>query len=453
MDPVCIIGAGPAGLCAAVALKARGLPFRILEKGPGIGGIWDIDRPDTPMYESAHFISSRTLSGFQDFPMPAEYPDYPRHDRILEYVRSYARHHDLERHVTFGADVTTVAPGPLTSGLPAQWAVEWAGGSGSFSAVIVATGVTWHPNLPEIPGQFGGEVRHSRSYRSPEEFRGRRVLIVGGGNSAVDIACDAARTADAAFISMRRGYHFVPKYVFGIPSDVFSHAGPRLPPWLEQRVFGFLLDRVLVGDLKRYGLPEPDHPVLTSHPIMNTQLLHHLGHGDITARPDVARLDGDAVVFADGARDEVDLVLLATGFRRAFPFLELPAPAGPAGPAPGSENPTAASRGSGSNLRPEDLFLMVLHRRLPTLAFMGLFETDGAAYGLFGRQAEVVARGLECLIQRGDRADAVRRHVSEARPEVRGARRYVDSPRHAWYVGDRIYGKQLDRFVRTLQQH
>jgi cation diffusion facilitator CzcD-associated flavoprotein CzcO len=448
MDPVCIIGAGPAGLSAAVALKARGLHFRILEAGPGIGGIWDMDRPDTPMYESAHFISSRTLSGFRDFPMPEDFPDYPRHDRILEYVRSYARHHDLERHVTFGAEVTRVRAKSGPAGSPSRWAVEWSGGSGTFSAVVAATGVTWHPNTPRLPGHFAGEIRHSKSYRAPEEFRGRRVLIVGGGNSAVDIACDAARTADAAFISIRRGYHFVPKYVFGVPSDVFSHAGPKLPAWLEQRVFGFLLDRLLVGDLTRYGLPKPDHPVLTSHPIMNTQLLHHLGHGDIAARPDVERLDGSGVVFLDGSREEVDLVLLATGYRRAFPFLELPvAPTGD-GPAPasGHQNPDSC-------IPPDDLFLTLLHRRFPTLAFMGVFETDGAAYDLFGRQAEVVARTLECVLPGGPSADAVRRAVAQARPELTGGRRYVDSPRHAWYVADRIYGKQLDRFLRTLKQH
>lgn len=460
MDPVCIIGAGPAGLAAAVALQARGIPFRILDAGGAPGGIWDVERDDTPMYASAHFISSKALSGFRGFPMPADYPDYPRHDRILAYVRDYARHHGLEAHATFGVRVTRARPvedgGAEGHGAAPAWEVEWvpahqaaAGADGDpdsgpptdrqgrFSALIVATGVTWHPNLPEIPGDFTGEMRHAVTYRSPDEFRGRRVLVVGGGNSAVDIACDAARNAAAAFISMRRGYHFVPKYVFGKPADVFAHGGPTLPAWLEQRVFGFLVNRVLVGDLTRYGLPRPDHPILTSHPIMNTQLLHHLGHGDIRARPDVARFQGSEVVFADGSREVVDLVILATGYRRRFPFLDLPPP--------GEQRPFTEAE-----IPPEDLYLTLAHRRFATLFLMGLFETDGAAYDLFGQQGEIVARSLEVLARGGEPAERLSRLRRESRPDLRGGRRYLDTPRHTYYVTDVMYRKAIRSLRRSM---
>lgn len=462
MDPVCIIGAGPAGLAAAVALKARGIPFRILDAGRAPGGIWDMARTDTPMYASAHFISSKTLSGFRDFPMPAAYPDYPRHDRILAYVRAYARRHGLEAHASFGVRVTRARPleggaAGGDGGAPA-WEVAWvpaepssgvedeapslnrspgATSSARFSALVVATGVTWYPNVPEIPGEFAGEIRHSVTYRSPDEFRGKRVLIVGGGNSAVDIACDAARAAEAAFISLRRGYHFVPKYVFGKPADVFAHAGPPLPAWLEQRVFGFLVNRVLVGDLTRYGLPRPDHPILTSHPIMNTQLLHHLGHGDIRARPDVARFEGRDAVFADGTREAVDLVLLATGYRRRFPFLDLRLP--------GEKRPFREEE-----IPPEDLYLTLMHRRFGTLFLAGIFETDGAAYDLFGQQGELVARSLETMAGGGEPAERLARLRREAHPDLRGGRRYLDTPRHTWYVTDVRYRKAIRRLHRAM---
>lgn len=435
--PVCIVGAGPAGLSAAVALKRRGISFRILDAGLRPGGIWDMGREDTPMYESAHFISSKTLSGFSDFPMPDAYADYPRHDRIQAYIEAYAEHHDLAAHIEFGATVTRAEPLEGDA-----WTVTWTRadrgqGHETFSALVVATGVTWHPNVPEIEGaaDFQGELRHSKSYRAMDEFRGRRVLIVGAGNSGVDIACDAARTADRALLSLRRGYHFVPKYVFGTPSDVFAHSGPSLPAWIERRVFGFLVNRVLVGDLTRYGLPKPDHPILTSHPIMNTQVLHHLGHGDLTAKPDLERLEGTEAVFTDGSREEVDLVLLATGYRRAFPFLRL------------DEGGAAEN---GVDVRPDDLQLMLLHRGVPTLAFMGVFETDGAAYDLFGRQAEVVAGTFEALAEGGARAETLRRHIASDRPDLRGGRRYVDSERHAWYVTNEAYRPALARFSAAL---
>ena len=250
-------------------------------------------------------------------------------------------------------------------------------------------------------------------------------MVVGAGNSGVDIACDAARSADRALLSLRRGYRFVPKYVFGIPADVFSHQGPRIPPWLERWVFTFLLDRVLVGDLTRYGLPRPDHPILTSHPIMNTEVLHHLGHGDLEARRDLVRFEGDEAVFQDGTRDEVDLVIFATGYRRPFPFLR---------------HPDLDAEGEWP---PEVLHLNLLHRSTPDLFVMGLFETDGAAYGLFGEQAEVVAESLRVLSDGETGAEGLAALRGGPQPDVTGGRSYVDSRRHRYYVSERVYRRRL----------
>ena len=423
-EPVCIIGAGPCGLLAAAALKKRGIPFEIVDAGRQPGGIWDIDRDATPMYESAHFISSRQLSGFSGFPMPATYPDYPRHNLILDYIRSFARHHDLERHITFGLRVESAVR--AQSG---GWRITLSTGEDRLcSALCVATGTTWQPRIPAVPGNFEGEAYHSFFYRSPKEFEGKRVLIVGGGNSAADIACDAARSASAAFISLRRGYYFIPKFIFGQPSDVFAHSGPQLPRWLEERVFGFLMNRILVGNLTKYGLQKPDHPILRSHPILNTQILHHLGHGDIHARRDVKFLDGRVVHFVDGRSEEIDLIIWATGYDKRFPFL------------PDSE--------LGNN--PDDLYLNVFHRRHADLFFTGLFETDGAAYGLAGTQAELIAAYLDTNLPEPARAAFDRQRASD-RPDLRGGVHYIESMRHNYYVKGDVYEKVLQKAARTLQ--
>lgn len=426
MNPVGVIGAGPGGLLAAAALKKRGVPFVVLDAGRGPGGIWDIDRDETPMYESAHFISSRTLSGFPDFPMPDSYADYPRHDRILEYIQAFARHHDLEPHITFGVRVEKAERGPQGG-----WTVRLDQGDElALSALVVATGMTWYPRLPDVPGDFEGEAYHAFHYRSPREFDGKRVLVVGGGNSAADIACDAARSAARAFLSVRRGYHFIPKFIFGQPADVFAHAGPQLPQWLEERVFGFLMNRILVGDLTRLGLPAPDHPILRSHPVLNTQILHHLGHGDIEAVRDVQSVHGRTVTFVDGRTEDVDLILWATGYEWKFPFLS-------DGVAPWKDGAL-------------DLYLHVFDRRYDDLFFMGIFETDGAAYGLFHQQAELIAAYVDAGGDNSRRTafDALRQ---QARPDLKGGRIYVDSPRHTHYVRGDVYEKALASAIRDVQ--
>lgn len=424
-EPVCVIGAGPCGLLAAAALKRRGIPFQIVDAGRQPGGIWDVNRDQTPMYDSAHFISSRQLSGFPDFPMPESYPDYPRHDLILEYVQAFARHHDLERHITFGMRVESA-----TRLGDSGWSVKLSSGDERAAAALcVATGMTWQPRVPEVPGHFDGESYHSFFYRSPKEFEGKRVLIVGAGNSGADIACDAARHAKRAFISLRRGYYFIPKFIFGMPSDVFAHTGPQLPRWLEERVFGFLMNKILVGNLTKYGLPKPDHPILRSHPILNTQILHHLGHGDIQARKDVKSLDGHTVHFADGSSEEIDLIVWATGYDKRFPFL-----------------PAEAIDGDPDAL---DLYLTVFHRRLPDLFFVGLFETDGAAYGLAGRQADLVAAYLDAKLPESTRHAFDRLRAAD-RPDLRGGVHYIDSVRHNYYVKGDVFERALEKALKTL---
>lgn len=405
MSDTCIIGAGPAGLATARALKARGLPYTHLERHTGVGGLWDIDNPGTPLYESAHFISSRTLSGFSGYPMPDDYPDYPDHRRILAYLRGFADRYGLTDAVEFGTEVTAVEP------VDGGWRVTRADGTSTeHQHVVAATGVQWFPNEPELPGDFTGEVRHSVTYRSAEEFRGRRVLVVGAGNSGCDIACDAARTAEHAVLSLRRGYWFVPKHVFGVPVDVFATNGPKLPLWLEQRVFGALL-RVLVGDLTRLGLPKPDHKLFETHPLLNSQLIHHLQHGDITPRPAIADTSGTTVTFTDGSTEEVDLILLATGYRHRVPY---------------------AQRLFGDEQHP-DLYLTAFSRHTG-LYGVGYIETNSGAYGLMDLVAHLVAGHIADRTQRPDRWAGFEERIRTDRPDLTGGIRFVNSPRHRGYV-------------------
>ena len=415
---VAVVGAGPSGLMLARRLAATPATFEVFERNADVGGIWDIDAPGSPVYESAHFISSKTLSGFPDFPMPDDYPDYPDHRRLLRYIRAYADRFDLRRHISFEC--------PVERAIPAGgfWELRLGdGGTRRCHYLICANGVTWVPTTATWPGEYSGEVRHAVTYRSPREFAGRRVLVVGGGNTGADIACDASATADQAFWSVRRGYHLIPKHVMGKPADVFADSGPKLPHWLEVRVFTAIL-RILHGDLRRYGLPKPDHRLFESHPLMNTQILHYLSHGDCIAKPDIEQFDGDRVVFADGSRERIDLVIAAVGYQHTCPFLD------------DGVLETKADR--------PDLYLGMFPRNHSNLAVLGFIEFASSAYPTFDRMTELIV--ADATAAPGSRAAATFTHLkANHHPDLKGGHHYVDSERHANYVERDTYLKILKK--------
>jgi cation diffusion facilitator CzcD-associated flavoprotein CzcO len=424
-----VIGAGPGGLAAVRWLTACGVPFEVVERQRDVGGIWDIEAAGSPMYESAHFISSRTLSAFRDLPMPAGYPDYPGHRQVLSYLRAYADRHGARQRTEFATEVVRARPSNSGSGAGRDWEVELATGEvRRYQGVIVATGLQWTPRLPEIPGRFAGQILHSSAFRTSAQALGRRVLVVGGGNSGCDIAVDVSRTASRALLSLRRGYWFVPKHLFGVPADVFGRRGPALPRWIEQPLFERLL-RVLLGDPRRLGLPAPDHRLFETHPVLNTQLLHALGHGELSVKPDVRELRERRVLFADGSEEEVDLVILATGYRRVLPVL-------------------AADVHREGEVA--DLFLNLCHRRHPTLFVLGFFETDAGCYPLLDLQAELVARLLQARRERPATLAGFERRSSGPPPDFSGGVRFLGVDRMSNYVRCRPYTRYLEETIREL---
>ena len=412
---ILVIGAGPAGLASARALREKGLDYDHVERNVGPGGVWDIDAPGTPMYESAHFISSRTVSGFSGFPMPSHFPDYPNHRQVLSYLTDFAVAHRILAPIRFNTAVTDLD----RSG--EEWEVAFDDGStAQYASVIVCTGSQWTPNEPAVDG-FTGEVRHSVTYRSSDEFLGKRVLVVGGGNSACDIACDAATSAREASISMRRGYWFIPKHVFGVPSDIVGGAGSFLPKRLERAVLQPVV-RLLVGDLTKAGLQKPTHKLFETHPVMNDQLLHHLRHGDVTARVGIDSASGSTVTFTDGSAADFDLILLATGYRHAVPF---------------------AQRWFGDQQHPDDLYLNAFSRRHRGLYTVGFIETNSGAYRLFDLQSHLLA-GYLAERDPGKRRDFEDLIAADRAPLNNGLR-FDRSPRHKGYVDSDAFVAHLGK--------
>jgi len=411
----CVVGAGPAGLIMARALRREGIPYDQFERHADVGGIWDPENPGSPIYESAHFISSKWVSYFYGFPMPDHYPDYPSYRQILDYVRDFARSYGLYENIAFNTEV--IRAEPVDGGFDVTLST---GETRRYAGVIAVPGVTWHANAPSWPGMenFTHTIKHTVNYRDSSELKGRRVLVVGCGNSGADIACDAARSADAAFISLRRGYRFVPKHLFGIPTDVLFEG--EIPPPRGVSLAGdtnHLLDAVN-GDLTRLGLPKPDHDALASHPIMNVEILNRLAHGDIIAKPDIARFNADSVVFADGSEEKIDLVLLATGYEYRIPFLD----------------PNLFEWNQG---RPQ-LYLGLLHRKIEGLYVLGFIEFADAGYRRFDDMAQIIIADIHAR-ETGIKKDRLAGLRETDFPDLRGGKTYVDSPRHANYVHTETY--------------
>jgi Flavin-binding monooxygenase-like len=417
LPTTCVVGAGPAGLAAARAFLAAGLPVEVFERHSAVGGLWDPDNEGSPIYESAHFISSKTMSGYPGFDMPAHFPDYPSHRQILSYLHDFADRYELGRVINFDCGVRHA------EWVDGAWDVGLESGARRrFDHLICANGTQWDPVLPDIPGEFTGRLIHSSQHWSAEEFRNQRVLVIGAGNSGVDIACDAAQAGRAAVLSMRRGYHVVPKHIFGQPADVFADAGPELPVRLSQTVFAAVL-RILHGKPERLGLPRPDHKLFETHPILNTEIFHYLSHGDLRIAVDVDRFDGDTVHFVDGSSSEFDTVVCATGYRCSVRYLD-------------------RSNFEWKHERPQ-LYLHAFSPTNPHLHAIGFTEGDGGAYTLFDNTAVAIAGLVRMLHERPERRDEWLRHARSDRPDLRGGVKHIDSARHVNYLHVKDYLKHL----------
>ena len=305
----CVIGAGPTGLAMAAALRKAGIPYEQLEADYEIGGNWRHG-----VYETTHIISSKKTTEYADFPMPADYPDFPSAAQMLAYLNGYTDYAGIRQHIQFKTKVSFCRPLP-----DHRWEVTLATGETRiYRGVLVCNGHHWDCRWPNYPGQFTGEYIHAKQYKRPEQLRGKRVLVIGGGNSACDIASEAARVGQSAAISLRRGYWFLPKTFVGRP--LLEILPGWMPVWMQRLMLRALL-RIVVGKYEDYGLPRPEHRIFDAHPTVNSELLHYIRHGCIHPRPDIARFDGNAVEFIDGRREEFDLVVAATGYHLSFPFL------------------------------------------------------------------------------------------------------------------------------------
>jgi cation diffusion facilitator CzcD-associated flavoprotein CzcO len=419
----CIVGAGACGLAVAKTFAERGIPFDCFEALADIGGLWNPDSPHV-VYGSTFLNSSKRLSRYPDFHFPEEWSHYVSRAQAQSYLRAYATEFGLYQRISFNSQVTSAER------TEQGWRVMIEGENAprTYAGLIVANGHHWQPNSPSYPGHFTGEVLHSHDVKSKEQLRGKRVLVVGAGNSAVDILSDAALDGARAVHSMRRTYYFFPKMVFGKPTDVFIDLTSRWPlPRSVMRLLYKLGMRVLVGPHHRYGLPAPDHDLFEAHPTACTAYLDHIVHGRIVVKPGIESLDGASVRFTDGSEEEVDLLVYATGFKPSFPFMD----------ASYILDEKGASK----------LFLHSFHRALDDFFVVGLFEpAEGGVWQLADYQARLIASFIVACAKDEKRASWFRALKAKAAPDIGHGIDYKDTPWHKFEIQHyrfRMYMKRL----------
>lgn len=415
---VCVIGAGPSGITAAKNFRDLGFDVTVFEFGDQVGGNWRFNdhTEHSSVFETTHIISSKISSQYEDYPMAADAPDYPHHAQLLEYFAGYANHFDVTPLIQFRTLVKKCVP--LADG---RWNVstekDGAQSTQTFDALAVCNGHHWKPRLPEYPGKFTGQVLHSHSFKRAEAFRDQRVLVVGGGNSACDIAVETSRVSKFTDISWRRGYWLVPKFVLGNPSDAFYYKFSFFPRWAKIIISEVLL-RLLLGKNSKIGLQDPDHWFGSTHPTVNSELYYFIRHGRVRPRVDIERFDGRMVYFKDGSSREFDTVIYATGYWIDHPFFDKSVVDFSQGPVP--------------------LYLRFLPGNLKNCYFIGLFQPLGCIWPGAELQSKIAARHLAGLWSEPKDLETRIRHEIE-HPDYN----QLNTPRHTITVDDIFFRKKL----------
>jgi cation diffusion facilitator CzcD-associated flavoprotein CzcO len=299
-----------------------------------------------------------------------------------------------------------------------------------YGGVIIASGHHDTPRLPVYPGSFAGEIIHSRAYKSPRQLRDRRVLVVGCGNSAADIVSDAAHSGGEVFLSIRRGYWFVPKFILGFPTgDIISYAEmaplPRIVKrWLFQGVLW-----LVQGPPSRYRLPDPDYALDQAHPTMTDEIPRLVAHGDLIVKPEIDRYDGERVLFKDGTAETVDTIVFATGYQPVIPYID-------------------ERLIYGEDGRPRLLF-NVVHPEHEGLFAVGLTQANGSMWRTADYQSQLVANLIVAGRHAPVRARAFRRMLA-ARAARAARRTYVASDRHRLEVNYYDYRRLMLRLNRRF---
>ena len=421
---ICVIGAGPSGITALKNLIDEGLDAVCYDLNKDVGGNWiySEDESHSSVFETTHIISSKTLSQYADYTFDdfdKSVSDYPSHDELRRYFQAYASKFNLYPFIQFETLVKECKRNE-----EGNWVVtiEQKGQELTqiFSDLVVCNGHHWLPRHPNYPGEFSGEYLHSHQFKKAEPFKDKKVLVIGGGNSACDVAVETSRVSEKTAISWRRGYYILPKFLMGKPADVIGSRLTFLPVGLRN-IFAGWLARISMGPNEAYGLPKNELKFGATHPTINSELLYKIRHGKIQPHGDIDHFDGKNVHFKDGTVEEFDTIIACTGYILAHPFFDESLLNYKSGPVP--------------------LYLKMFHEKYTNLYFVGMFQPLGCIWPGAELQSKIMARELTGKWKRPANMAKLCEH-EVTHPHMK----QIDSARHTITV-------DFHKFVRELKKH
>ena len=425
---VAVIGAGPSGISAIKNFTDQGFEVTAFERCNGVGGNWRFNDPSghSSVFETTHIISSKYTSFYEDYPLPESASDYPSHKELLKYFNSYADHFDIKKNIKFGTEVVKCKQSDND-----KWTVEWCHIESNkkeisnFDALVVCNGHHHEPRYPDYPGEFTGEYLHSHDFKSAKPFAGKKVLVIGGGNSACDVAVETARVAKSISISWRRGYYLIPKFMYGLPTDLYAIKSRWVPRIFRAPFMKYMLER-FQGKNEDIGLQKPEQPIFATHPTVNSELYYAVRHGKVTPQKDIKSFNNNKVMFIDGHEEEFDVVIACTGFKIKHSFFDK------------------------DFINYENGKVPLLHRMIPAdiknLYFIGLFQPLGCIWPGAELQSKLAAKHLV-----GDWKpkksikDLLAKEM--ANPDVP----QLDTPRHTITVDDPSFRERLKNELKKCK--
>lgn len=410
---VAVIGAGVSGLASLKCLKEESVQAIAYESKSTIGGLWHFDpHIEGPAYPTLSMNTSRQVSNFSDFPYTESDNYYPTREEVFDYLLSYAKKNTLEDSVELNVQVKSIR---FTESN--RWELTAHSQNGRiherFDKVVVCTGRHLYPSVPIYPQDkpFRGDIIHSIKYTENAPFKDRRVLLVGSGASAADLAHQISKIARQVFVSVKEGRWIIPRFIKDKPID---HQLTRFSQWIPPKIQLYFFQRAILEELRKLGIEEGGKSIGLPMPAfnlnkirltLNTDFLLSVKKGNIGIKPGIRTLDGSHVEFEDGSREKIDILVSATGYKIDFPFLDY--------------EPIVNQNGD------LNLYKYVFSPKYPSLAFIGLVNVQGPFLPVYEMQARWMARvfSSNCDLPTGDemQAQVTNRHERIANAKERPA--------------------------------